>query len=126
MHVFQQTQQVNDSSSGYIIIPRGTRLLLQFISYTCFDSSSGYIIIPRGTRLLLQFIACHLASSGLNQFGAVENGKHWLKGIEMERFAEIFTERGINGAQLATLDANNFKFEHLQGVLTSGIILHTG
>ncbi|KAH3747584.1 hypothetical protein DPMN_182012 [Dreissena polymorpha] len=46
-----------------------------------------------------------VSSGGLNQVGAgqindwtVENVKHWLLGIEMERFTEMFTEGGISGA----------------------------
>ncbi|XP_052237368.1 serine-rich adhesin for platelets-like isoform X3 [Dreissena polymorpha] len=86
------------------------------------DSSSGYMVGETESARSYQFSGIPgnedsvSQSGGLNQFGAgqindwtVENVKHWLIGIEMERFTEIFTERGINGAQLATLDANKLK-----------------
>ncbi|KAH3750064.1 hypothetical protein DPMN_184580 [Dreissena polymorpha] len=71
------------------------------------DSSSGYMVGETESARSYQFSGIPgsedsvFQSSGLNQFCAcqiydwtVENVKHWLIGIEMERFSDMFTETG--------------------------------
>ena len=52
----------------------------------------------------------------LNQFSSGqitewnnENVCHWLIGIEMERYAPLFTEKSVTGPQLVAMDSNKLK-----------------
>jgi hypothetical protein len=52
----------------------------------------------------------------LNQFSSSqitewnnENVRHWLIGIEMERYAPLFTEKSVTGPQLVAMDSNKLK-----------------
>ncbi|XP_060604974.1 neurabin-1-like isoform X12 [Ruditapes philippinarum] len=89
---------ISDSSSGYMV----GEMEQTSYSFSGTPANEDHPSQP-GHHTLNQF------SSGQITEWNNENVRHWLIGIEMERYAPLFTEKSVTGPQLVAMDSNKLK-----------------
>ncbi|XP_053386646.1 sterile alpha motif domain-containing protein 14-like isoform X1 [Mercenaria mercenaria] len=89
---------VSDASSGYMV----GEMEQTSYSFSGTPANEDHPSQP-GHHTLNQF------SSGQITEWNNENVRHWLIGIEMERYAPLFTEKSVTGPQLIAMDSNKLK-----------------
>ncbi|KAK3591679.1 hypothetical protein CHS0354_040599 [Potamilus streckersoni] len=92
----------SDASSGYMVsepdvVSKGSSFSLNISGTPAVQES------PASQNRQNQFQSCAIAEWN------IEHVRHWLLGLEMEKYSSLFTEKNITGSQLLLLDGNRLK-----------------
>ncbi|KAL4217525.1 protein phosphatase 1 regulatory [Mactra antiquata] len=96
---FDGASTISDTSSGYMVGEMEQQTSYNFSGTPANDDNPS----QPGHHVLNQFSSGHI--SEWNN----EHVRHWLIGIEMEKYSTLFTEKSITGPQLITMDTNKLK-----------------